>query len=226
MSEVTILKPLDEYAICPSCGVSLEWSNWRRFVGQYNMDNYTYINSLSFQKTNYPLLDFVVFVICKQCKIQHIFYGEKLIYPRVSTHTKPHILLDNYPKSKILFNESLAVANDSPRAGLTLSRMCLESLVNDIFSQRGESINPTQFNVNIKKLVELDIINSRIERMLDNTRVIGNKSTHNFNLIESEDINIEDCELVWKAINHIMDSIKHAQDLDEDLNLLVTKVKS
>lgn len=104
-----------------------------------------------------------------------------MIYPRISTHVKPHILLNDYPKSQKLFNESLAVARDSPRAGLTLSRMCLESLTKDILIQKGEKIAKKQtYHKNVEKLLELEIITNKLKIMLDSTRLIGNEAVHNF----------------------------------------------
>lgn len=94
---------------------------------------------------------------CCICNEYIIYYKNKIIYPKIDLLIKPNIIFDNYPKSKKLFLEAIEVSLISPRAGLTLSRMCLESIVNDILEKHNEKPNK-DFNKNIDKLFELDII--------------------------------------------------------------------
>lgn len=208
MIEEKILSCDDEYAKCPICGVNHSW-NWRGYgVGFYQVGEIVGL-----------------FTACKHCNQIFITLEEEIVYPRITSHIKPHELFKQYPKSEKLFNESLAVASDSPRAGLTLSRMCLECLVHEILIERNETPN-NNFSLNIKRLLELEIITNKVKKLLDDTRVIGNKSTHNFNLIDSEnEVVIDDCMVVWKAINHILESLSSAQKLDADISDLRNKVE-
>lgn len=199
-----ILSCNDDYASCPCCSINQAWE-W---------EGYDHYNGCRGYYTR-----------CKFCKQIHIFYENKLVYPHITTHIKPHILFTQYPKSQILFNESLAVASNSPRAGLTLSRMCLECLVREILVGLEETPKE-KFLSNIEKLLELEIINNKIKKLLDDTRVIGNKSIHNFNLIDSEnEVTLDDCMVIWKATNYILESLKMAQDLDSQVPNLLGKLK-
>ena len=208
MIEEKILSCDDEYAKCPICGMNLSWK-WY-YYGEGTYENNKFLG---------------LFTKCNNCNQIFIALSEKIIYPRITSHIKPHELFAQYTKSSKLFNESLAVASDSPRAGLTLSRMCLECLVHEILIERNEKPSDN-FSVNIKKLLELEIITNKIKNLLDDTRVIGNKSTHNFNLIDSEnEVVLDDCMVVWKAINHILESLSSVQKLDADITNLKDKVK-
>lgn len=212
MLEEKILTLHEEYAKCANCGVN-RWWGW----GQ--------IKEIMHKDKN-DMIRFSVWATqCGHCGQVHIFHQGDLVYPRMSAHVKTHELLNNYPKAKKLFEESLAVASDSPRAGLALSRMCLECLIHEILDQADIKPEPN-FSHNVEKLLKLEIINLRIKVLLDDTRVIGNKSLHNFNVIDTEnEITFEDCIIVWKAINHILDSLKLLQELDKDLSDLKDKVK-
>lgn len=206
--EEKILTKAAAYGKCITCGVNQGWF-WHRFIDYYNRN----------------MNDIVTGAFCGHCQEAHIFYGDDLVYPRISKHVSTHELLNSYPKAKKLFEESLAVASDSPRAGLALSRMCLECLTHEILIQA--NIEPdVNFSANIEKLRELEIITQKIKSLLDDTRVIGNKSAHNFNVIDTEnEIILDDCIIVWKAINHIFDSLKISQELDKELSDLKDKVK-
>ncbi len=208
MIEEKILSCDDDYAKCPKCGVNLSWA-WIKY-GYNSYQSCPHVGS---------------FTRCNHCKQIFLALGDEIVYPRITSHIKPHELFTEYPKSEKLFKESLAVASDSPRAGLTLSRMCLECLVHEILIERNEKPSDN-FSVNIKKLLELEIITNKIKNLLDDTRVIGNKSTHNFNLIDSEnEVVLDDCMVVWKAINHILESLSSVQKLDADITNLKDKVK-
>ena len=190
------------YGECPVCGVNKQW-DW--------------------YGSNYPNIQHTN---CGHCDSRIIFYDDKLIYPKANPYIKPNELLNNYPKSEKLFSESIGVSEASPRAGLALSRMCLESLVGDILKEAGDTLADT-FSKNVEKLLTHDIITNKIKKILDDVRVIGNKSIHNFNIIETDnEPTLNDCMLVWKAISHILDSLKLSKELEVDLNELSEKVKN
>lgn len=148
-----------------------------------------------------------------------------MIYPKNYLLITPNIILDDYLKSKKLFMEAVEVSPISPRAGLTLSRMCLEALTNEILEKHNEKPNK-DFNKNIDKLFELDIITIKIKNLLSSTRIIGNKTTHNFNIIDTEnDPTVDDCITVLEVIDYILENIRIAQEKEEKLNMLEKKVK-
>lgn len=121
--------------------------------------------------------------------------------------------------------EAVEVSPISPRAGLTLSRMCLEALTNEILEKHNEKTNK-DFNKNIDRLFELDIITIKIKNLLSSTRIIGNKTTHNFNIIDTEnDPTVDDCITVLEVIDYILENIRIAQEKEEKLNMLEKKVK-
>ena len=103
--------------------------------------------------------------------------------------------------------------------------MCLESLTNEILEKHNEKPNK-DFNKNIDKLFELDIISIKIKNLLSSTRIIGNKTTHNFNIIDTEnDPTVDDCITVLEVIDYILENMRIAQEKEEKLNMLEKKVK-
>lgn len=189
---------------CPNCGVYNTWG-WNNFVREFN----------SFGCLSY----------CQVCQEYIIYYNEELIYPKTNLLIKPNALFDNYQKSKKLFLEAVEVAPISPRAGLTLSRMCLEALTNEILEENKEKVDK-DFKNNIDKLHELDIINSKLKTLLTSARIIGNKSTHNFNIIDTDnEPNLEDAIAVLETIDYILENMRIAKDKEEKLSKLEKKIK-
>ena len=195
-----LANPYSKDGKCPNCGVykTCEWNN---FVREFNGFGYlTY---------------------CNVCQNYIIYFNEKIIYPKTNLLIKPNVLFDNYQKSKKLFLEAVEVAPISPRAGLTLSRMCLEALTNEILGENSEKIDK-DFKNNIDKLHELDIINSKLKTLLTSARIIGNKSTHNFNIIDTDnEPNLEDAITVLETINYILENVR----IEERLSNLEKKIK-
>lgn len=189
---------------CPNCGVYKTWE-WNNFVREFNSFGY-----LSY---------------CHVCQEYIIYYNEELIYPKTNLLIKPNALFDNYQKSKKLFLEAVEVAPISPRAGLTLSRMCLEALTNEILEENKEKVDK-DFKNNIDKLHELDIINSKLKTLLTSARIIGNKSTHNFNIIDTDnEPDLKDAIAVLETIDYILENMRIAKDKEEKLSNLEKKVK-
>ncbi|OON98919.1 MAG: hypothetical protein ATN35_02870 [Epulopiscium sp. Nele67-Bin004] len=232
---------------CPVCNDLSKWEHWRHFLHGneiynifYNPYYNLYTHTCEIYENHEPEelrceIENINAVIsihgCEHCNTTLVFEGSKLISPKLSEYKEPHKLLDKYPKSKTLFGESLAVANDSPRAALTLSRMCLESLVNDMLNE--ENVKPAEnfkkniknFKKNIKELFKLKKIDEDIKDSLDCIRTIGNNSTHNFNLIESDDVTLDECEIVWDTINYILKSIQYQLDLKAGAKEIENRVK-
>lgn len=158
-----LVNPSTKDGKCPNCGVYKTWEQ----------DNFG-------SRSN----NFVYLSYCDVCQNYIIYYNGELIYPKTNLLIKPNVLFDKYQKSKKLFLEAVEVAPISPRAGLTLSRMCLEALTNEILEENNEKIDK-DFKNNIDKLYNLDIITSKLKILLTSARIIGNKSTHNFNIIDT-----------------------------------------
>ncbi len=195
---------------CPHCDIYREW-DWngyiRIFVGNYakHIGYYAY---------------------CSNCAEYVIYYKEKMIYPKNNLPIKPNVLFDRYEKSKKLFLEAVEVSTISARAGLTLSRMCLESLTNEILQENKQKIDEN-FNEKIEKLYELNIINAKLKNLLSSARIIGNKSTHNFNIIDTEnEPNTEDAIIVLETIDHILENMRISSEKEEKLFELEQKVKA
>lgn len=195
-----LANPYIEDGKCPNCGVYKTWE-WNNFVREFNGFGYlTY---------------------CNVCQNYIIYFNEEIIYPKTNLLIKPNILFDNYQKSKKLFLEAVEVAPISPRAGLTLSRMCLEALTNEILEENKEKVDK-DFKNNIDKLHKLDIINSKLKTLLTSARIIGNKSTHNFNIIDTDnEPDLEDTITVLEAINYILENVR----IEERLSNLEKKIK-
>lgn len=199
-----LVNPYEQDGKCPNCGVYKTWE-WNNFVREFNSFGY-----LSY---------------CNVCQNYIIYYNEKLIYPKTNLLIKPNVLFDKYQKSKKLFLESVEVAPISPRAGLTLSRMCLEALTNEILEENNEKIDK-DFKNNIDKLYNLDIINSKLKTLLTSARIIGNKSTHNFNIIDTDnEPNLEDAIVVLETIDYILENMRIAEDKELKLSNLEKKIK-
>lgn len=217
MQEKTIANPSSNFGICPHCGIYAEW-DWK-YIEEFNK----YLYSDQFGRPKYQYYFYAS--KCISCNKYVAYYKEELIYPKIDLLIKPNIILDDYPKSKKLFLEAVEVAPISPRSGLTLSRMCLEALVNEILEINSQKVDQV-FKNNIDKLLELEIITPRIYKELNTTRVIGNKATHNFNIIDTEnDPTVDDCITVLEAIDYILENIRIVQDKEEKLNMLEKKVK-
>lgn len=211
MEEKLIANPNSSSGICPHCGIYVKW-NWEKFA-QYNV--------------SYDLYDryFGQISRCYNCYEYVIYYKDKMLYPKIDLLIKPNIIFDSYPKSKKLFMEAVEVTPISPRAGLTLSRMCLESLVNDILEKYNEKPNK-DFNKNIDRLFNLEIITKKIKDLLSSARIIGNKSTHNFNIIDTEnDPIVDDCILVLEFINRVLEHIRTTLEESKELSILEKKVR-
>lgn len=200
--------PNKDDGICPHCSIYKEWY-WRLIkendvIGNVVIGHYTF---------------------CNNCKQYIIYYSKKLLYPQNNLLIKPNELFSKYPKSKKLFLEAVEVSPISPRAGLKLARMCLESLTNETLQEHNEEIDDN-FHKNIEKLYELDIINTRLKKLLSSARIIGNKSTHNFNIIDTEnEPNLEDAESVLEAIDYILDNMRISSEKEIKLLQLEEKVK-
>lgn len=191
---------------CPHCGIYREWS-WSYFAKRCDGQPLGYVT------------------YCDQCKNRTIYYKGELIYPKNTLLMKPNILFDKYKKSKKLFLEAVEVSPISPRAGLTLARMCLESLTNEILQEYNEKIDDN-FHKNIEKLYELDIISAKLKTLLSSARIIGNKSTYNFNIIDTEnEPNLEDAESVLETIDYILDNMRISNEKETKLLQLEEKVK-
>ncbi|MGX3043728.1 DUF4145 domain-containing protein [Helicobacter sp. T3_23-1056] len=200
-----LVKPYDDDGICPHCSIYKQWS-WYYFANMGNnyLGHYTY---------------------CNNCKEHTIYYNEKLVYPKNKLLIKPNVLFDTYKKSKKLFLEAVEVSPISPRAGLTLARMCLESLTNEILQEHNEKISEN-FRDNIEKLHSLDIISLKLKNLLSSARIIGNKSTHNFNIIDTEnEPNLEDAMAVLETIDFILENMRIANEKEEKLSQLEEKVR-
>ncbi|KLI52003.1 DUF4145 domain-containing protein [Brachyspira hyodysenteriae] len=217
MQEKPIANPRFSSGICPHCGIYTQW-DWKyiKEYGQYS--SYDRLGNHQYEYYFYASE-------CRNCYKHISYYKNELIYPKIDLLIKPNIILDDYPKSKKLFMESVKVSPISPRAGLTLSRMCLEALTNEILEKHNEKPNK-DFNKNIDKLFELDIITIKIKKLLSSTRIIGNKTTHNFNIIDTEnEPTVDDCITVLEVIDYILENIRIAQEKEEKLNMLEKKVK-
>jgi len=208
------------YAKCPLCGVNQSW-NWKiwSYDGSGN-DSTKLLYVVNNSNDNK-----IVLTQCNHCIQDFIFYKDEMIYPMVSIDITENIYLKNYPKSQTLFKESCLVGRLSPRAAMTLSRMCLENLVSEILQK--ENLPISQFNANIETLHKNELISTKIKDRLNDIRTIGNKSTHNFNIIDTDnDVTIEDCIFIWKIINTILEFIRVNHQTDEELPNLRNKVES
>lgn len=202
------------YAKCPLCGVNHSW-DWLSWDGASRL--YCIINKEGSEK--------IVFTQCLHCEQDFIFYKNEMIYPMVSIDITENIYLKNYPKSQTLFKESCLVGRLSPRAAMTLSRMCLDNLVSEILQK--ENLPTSQFNANIETLHKNELISTKIKDRFNDIRIIGNKSTHNVNIIDTDnDVTIEDCIFIWKTINTILEFIRVNHQTDEELPNLRNKVES
>ena len=226
MSNHKIINPQINDGICPHCGIytQFEWGFLSKYISQdikllyHDEYNKRRICNFLYHHNN-------AITHCINCNKIIIFYEGTMVYPNNNLLLKPNNILDEYPKSKKLFMEAVEVAPISPRAGLTLSRMCLEALVNEILEINSQDISKV-FKNNIDKLLELEIITPKIKNKLDTSRVIGNKATHNFNIIDTEnDPNVDDCLIVLETINLILENIKNDKEYEERLIYLENKVK-
>ena len=164
---------------------------------------------------------------CANCKKQWVFNYNQLINPLIENSIEVDKIdfIIQYPRVEKLWDESVACAKFSPRAGLTLSRMCVECLAKDILIEV-EVEQKENFLANIKKMTELHIIDDKIEEFINKVRVVGNKSTHNFTLIDTEkEVTLDDCRLVWQAINYILGYLKRSATMSSDLSELEDKLK-
>ncbi|MBW5396389.1 DUF4145 domain-containing protein [Brachyspira pilosicoli] len=211
MQEKPIANPNSISGICPHCGIYIQW-NWEAFA--------EYSNGIDMYAHYYGYI-----ARCNDCYEYVIYYKGRMLYPKNILLINPNSIFNDYPKSKKLFIEAVEVSPISPRAGLTLSRMCLEALVNDILEKHNEKPNK-DFNKNIDKLFELDIITSKIKELLSSVRIIGNKSTHNFNIIDTEnEPMVDDCITILEFINRVLEHIRTTSEESEELSILERKLK-
>ena len=65
-----------------------------------------------------------------------------------------------------------------------------------------------------------------MKTLLTSARIIGNKSTHNFNIIDTDnEPNLEDAIAVLETIDYILENMRIAKDKEEKLSKLEKKIK-
>ena len=209
-----IANPNFDDGICPHCQIYREWE-WIEFAGVsiYHGD-IRYTNDYQ-----------GYYAYCYNCNNHVIYFQDKLMYPENNLIIKPDILFDKYKKPKKLFLEAIKVSPISPRAGLTLARMCLEALTNELLEENNEKIDK-DFIKNIDRLYSKNIIDLDLKDALNSTRIIGNKSTHNFNIIDTDnEPDLEDAKIILETVNYILENIRISKEEKEKRNNLVKKLK-
>lgn len=209
-----IANPNFDDGICPHCQIYREWE-WVEFAGV----------KIYSENGGFDVCYHSYWAYCDNCDDYIIYFQDKLMYPENNLIIKPDILFDKYKKPKKLFLEAIKVSPISPRAGLTLARMCLEALTNELLEENNEKIDK-DFIKNIDRLYTKNIIDLDLKEALNSTRIIGNKSTHNFNIIDTDnEPDVEDAKIILETVNYILENIRIAKEEKEKRNNLVNKLK-
>ena len=65
-----------------------------------------------------------------------------------------------------------------------------------------------------------------MKTLLTSARIIGNKSTHNFNIIDTDnEPDLKDAIAVLETIDYILENMRIAKDKEEKLSNLEKKIK-
>lgn len=205
---------------CPACGIYQVWS-WGSFFSRYG-HNWNYIDG-TIEGYRSSGVECYQYSYCVNCStpILGVKYIEddtqqeisEILYPLQKLYVENIEELKEYPKVYKLFEEASLCAPRSPRAGLALSRMALESFVKDVIEKQEKTVQE-KLKENIKILEELKLIDSDEVSILNDLRIIGNKAVHNVALIDTdEDIELQDVQLVWDFISGVITSMKKRDKL-------------
>ena len=199
-----ILTREKDSAECPHCSTLCHW-DWLEFGGDYL--------SFQFREDDYAK---IIFAQCKNCEQDVLFYKDILVFPLAK---KDKINVDrfkNYPLALKLFNEACSIIELSPRAALTLAKMCLETLIKEIL--RDNQMRSNTFLENVNTLVDENIIDENIKNLITDIRIIGNQGAPVFNIIDTTiPVLSEDAAIVLKIVTHITKTITEHEKLKDDL---------
>jgi Domain of unknown function (DUF4145) len=106
---------------------------------------------------------------CRSCQQISVWHHDKVLYPTIRYHLEPNADMNEDIKSDFL--EAISIFDLSPRGAAALLRLCIQKLCKQL-GQAGENIND-----DIGSLVKLGL-DTRIQKILDVVRVIGNEAVH------------------------------------------------
>ena len=133
---------------------------------------------------------------CSYCRELAVWVNEKMVYPLMTLGIRPNQDLPDDIKG--LFDEAKQVATASPRSAAALLRLCIESLCKHL-GEEGRNLNDS-----IARLVEKGLP-SRLQKMLDSVRVVGNHAVHPGKL--DEDDSKERVLLLFEVVNLIAEQM-------------------
>jgi hypothetical protein len=134
------------------------------------------------------------------------FDGGELIYPNLEINILASPDMPDDVKQD--FNEAKAVFYKSPRAAAALLRLALQKLCKHL-GQPGENIN-----ADIGALVKNETLNSRIQKVADTIRIVGNNAVHPGQMLDEDIERIS--EKMFTFINMIVHSaITEPREIEE-----------
>lgn len=155
---------------CPNCQVFAAQDWHHAVIKVYNEDEFV---GLKIEFANIYIKDdqiikIVEVAICSHCASGTLWLAEKIIYP--PTHSAPPANSDLPDDVKQVYNEAVAIVDQSPRAASALLRLTLQMLLEHL----GGTGN---LNTNIKNLVQKGL-DPQVQQSLDIVRLTGNNAVH------------------------------------------------
>ncbi len=141
---------------------------------------------------------------CRSCEQISVWHHDTVLYPSTHYHLEPNSDLNDDIKADFL--EATSILDLSPRGAAALLRLCIQKLCKQL-GQSGENIND-----DIKNLVKSGL-DTRIQKILDVVRVIGNESVHPGTIDLRDDRGT--AQKLFELVNRIAyDTITHKREVD------------
>ena len=222
------------YAVmeCPACKTEIE-DGWRWIYTKSNSEQYmnlfiTLCPSCSSHLVGYSISDqYVDHEIVK--KYEKDKEGIEFLWPA----TTAPILDSEIPEEwRKLYSEAYIIQDLSPRASVVLGRACLELLLRKYSGIKGKNLYEMIDEIIKAGVLNSEPISSRIQRILNLIRKLGNKAVHVEDTSDGELRKVDPIisknilELLPQLFEHLVLTPKKQDQLAEELEKFVKKSKN
>ena len=141
---------------------------------------------------------------CRSCEELSVWHHDTVLYPATPYDIEPNS--DMNDDIKVDFLEARSILDFSPRGAAALLRLCIQKLCKQL-GQPGDNIND-----DIKNLVKSGL-DTRVQKILDVVRVIGNESVHPGTIDLRDDRGT--AQKLFELVNRIAyDTITHKREVE------------
>ena len=141
---------------------------------------------------------------CRSCAEISVWHHDTVLYPATPNDIEPNSDMNDDIKADFL--EARSILDFSPRGAAALLRLCIQKLCKQL-GQPGDNIND-----DIKNLVRSGL-DTRVQKILDVVRVVGNKSVHPGTIDLRDDRGT--AKKLFELVNRIAyDTITHKREVE------------